>query len=191
MGLMIYSLDNIPENANRDYFIYLLDYGWDEPIRNILNRNFEKMANIAAKNSAVVIKGIAEHFENEVFSYHSINGINDRDILPALLITNEHPEYFKKNTSRLKYDNFCQKDEFKKIKSILIPFKKFCSNETDVINLIDSLFDNIVSKKDFESFSFLQEIGRSKKDFIILEPNIYGIGLNLKNLFDNFKTKNR
>ena len=32
MGLMVHSLEEIPRNVERNYYIYLLDYGWDEPI---------------------------------------------------------------------------------------------------------------------------------------------------------------
>ena len=56
MGLMIHSLENIPSSARRDFFIYLLDYGWNEPISNSLRDNFDRMAQIAATNKAVIIK---------------------------------------------------------------------------------------------------------------------------------------
>jgi len=32
MGLIVKSLDDLPETSDREYFIYLLDYGWHEPI---------------------------------------------------------------------------------------------------------------------------------------------------------------
>ena len=67
MGLYVESLENIPAEAKRDYYIYLLDYGWNEPIGNALVKNYEKMAAIAATNRAVVIRGINRvHFEDEV-----------------------------------------------------------------------------------------------------------------------------
>jgi hypothetical protein len=40
MGLHIQSLKNIPENVHRDYFIYLLDYGRDEPLGETLKKKF-------------------------------------------------------------------------------------------------------------------------------------------------------
>jgi hypothetical protein len=46
MGLMVHSLENIPESARRNYFIYLLDYGWHEPISEALRNNFENMAKL-------------------------------------------------------------------------------------------------------------------------------------------------
>ena len=68
MGLMVYSLDNVPKEAKRDYYIYLLDYGWDWQcsISDILNKNFAKMSEISAKNSVVersVFLGFEAEFE--------------------------------------------------------------------------------------------------------------------------------
>lgn len=84
MGLMIHSLSNIPESASRDYYIYLLDYGWYEPISEILRKNFDEMARKSELNGAVIIKGIGEHFNNDVFSWHHINGMDGEEILPAV-----------------------------------------------------------------------------------------------------------
>lgn len=36
MGLMIHSLEEFPSEATRGYYIYVLDYGWDEPLSNAL-----------------------------------------------------------------------------------------------------------------------------------------------------------
>ena len=77
MGLMIHSLEGIPEDHHRDYFIYLLDYGWKEPLSQALTKNFGKMATIASqKKNAVVIMRTEEgiHFSDEVLSWHNING---------------------------------------------------------------------------------------------------------------------
>lgn len=40
MGLMVHSLEGIPEGHHRDYYIYLLDYGWNEPLGDALKKNF-------------------------------------------------------------------------------------------------------------------------------------------------------
>jgi hypothetical protein len=86
MGLHVHSLSNIPKSANRDYWIYLLEYGWHEPLGQALEENFSKMAARAADTRAVVIKGTdISHFENEVFSWHKINNEQAGDILPAIL----------------------------------------------------------------------------------------------------------
>ena len=60
-----------------DYFIYLLDYGWNEALSNALKNNFGRMATLASeqKNAVVIMRtkqGV--HFSDEVLSWHSING---------------------------------------------------------------------------------------------------------------------
>ena len=42
MGLHVHSLNNIPKSENRDYLIYLLEYGWHEPLARTLNENFDE-----------------------------------------------------------------------------------------------------------------------------------------------------
>jgi len=99
MGLMIHSLEMLSSEAKRDYFIYLLDYGWEEPISNSLRQNFSKMADFASKNDAAIIMGVGEigHFDNEVLSWHSINGESAESLLPAILITKTNPHKFREN----------------------------------------------------------------------------------------------
>lgn len=191
MGLYVQSLENIPANADRDYFIYLLDYGWDEPIRNALIDNFENMTKEAAKNRAVIIRGTEPiHFENQVFSWHQINGCNANDILPALLITNKHPAYFRDNNHGEKWNQRLYKEsDIEDMKLILIPFKKFCTTTTEVVNLIQKIFSDIAEKKPLNDFGISKQmkkgIGKAIYDAIILEPSISGIGIDLKKLISN------
>lgn len=191
MGLMIYSLDHIPLEAQRDYFIYLLDFGWDEPISNIINRNYDNMAKIAADNKAVVIKGtVASHFQSEVLSWHHINGEDAKDLLPALLITNKHPFYFMTSETPFRYKDTdaIKAHKHGDMKMILIPFKKVCKTETDVITIVQNVFNDIVQGKDLTNFSIVEKqksgIGRAIVDSLILQPNISGIGIDLKKFFN-------
>jgi len=181
MGLHIHSLVNVPPNVNRDYFIYLLDYGWDEPLGEALMKNYDKMARIAAKSKAVVIRGTEPHFQDEVFSWHSINGENADDILPAILITNKHPDQFRGH-----YFDSERVINDATYKLILIPLRRFCKSTTDVIVLIDKLFSDIQDEKDLRDFKIAQEMkqgfGKALVDSIILEPNIGGIGFSFKNM---------
>lgn len=196
MGLHVHSLSNIPKSENRDYMIYLLEYGWHEPLAEALNNNFFKMAEFAAKNRAVVIKGTElAHFENEVFSWHKINNERGEDILPAILITNAHPSYFMDNNhgySRKKGLFLESKDG--DLKLILIPLKRFCSNTSEVVSLIEKLFTDIEARKDLAEFKIAKEtqkgIGSAIVDALILEPNISGVGISFKKL-GSFLSKGR
>jgi hypothetical protein len=180
MGLMIHSLDEIPSNAKRDYYLYLLDYGWKEPLSQTIVDNFEKIADSASKSNSVFIKGtIGSHVDNEILSWHHINGENGEKILPAILITTLNPHLFKEL-------EILHKNELN-TKIILIPLKKCCKSSTEVINLINQIFKDINDKKPLEKFEVFKEmkrgIGKRILDGVILKPTISGIGFDLKAFF--------
>jgi len=192
MGLYVQTLENIPQDTNihKDYYIYLLDYGWKEPLGEVLMDNYTKMAQIAADNNAVVIRGTNRvHFEDEVLSWHNINGQNAEEILPAILITNRLPHKFKESFGSDTNRGHLESD----LKMIFIPLKKFCKTTTEVITLIEKLFNDIKQQKDLSEFRVAKEIkkgfGRALADSIILEPNIGGIGFNFNNFYNYFTKK--
>jgi len=189
MRLYIQSLENIPIGAKRDYFVYLLDYGWDEPLGEALMKNYEKMAKIAAENKAVVIRGTDRvHFEDEVLSWHNINGENAEDILPAILITNKHPIEFKAHFGMNRRNR-----SDKELKMILVPLKKLCKTTTEVVGLIEKIFNDIINGKDLNDFRVGKEmkkgVGRAIVDAIILEPKIAGVGFSLNKMINYFRAK--
>jgi hypothetical protein len=147
------------------------------------------MAKIAADNKAVVIVGTDRvHFEDEVFSWHSINGENADELLPAILITNRHPSKFKESYER---NRTLMVEE--NLKFILIPLKKFCKTTSDVVTLIDKIFRDIQSQKDLSDFSIEKEmkkgIGRALADGIVLKPNFIGLGYDFNSIIDFFRKK--
>ena len=179
MGLMIHSLGELPAEAARGYYVYLLDYGWDEPLGDVLHKNFSKMAALASANDAVVLKGtVGSHFEDEVLSWHHVNGQPSDDLLPAVLITTRHPSEFRE------YDR--REREHLEDRMLLIPLRKACDSSSDVANLIEKIFRDIKEKKALADFEVAEELSRGKKgaivDALILEPNIAGIGINLNHI---------
>lgn len=186
---MVHSLEGIPEEHNRDYFIYLLDYGWKEPLSEILKSNFGKMATLASeqKNAVVIMKtdeGI--HFSDEVLSWHNINGkdADKNELLPAILVTNRHPAEFRK---RATLNNVTENN----LKLILFPLKKHCKNTADVITLIQKIFTKIKNGEDLDNFSITSEqkkgIGDAFANAIMLEPNFAGVGFSFNKLVNYFK----
>jgi len=57
MGLYVHTLARLPADLARDYYLYVLDYGWEEPLGDALRQNFRRMADLAAQNNAVVCGG--------------------------------------------------------------------------------------------------------------------------------------
>lgn len=188
MGLKISTLAAIPEDVTRSYYLYILDYyNWDEPIGNALRNNFDRIAEFAAKNDSVVIQGIKEsHFYSELMSWESINGIDPKDLLPALMITTIHPKYFLDG-----HDKEIKGGKIPSDKLIFLKLTDICKTPTDVVKLLEKIFKNIQEKKEIKDFEISKElkggIGKILNDTIILEPNIGGVGLNINNLFKFFK----
>lgn len=186
MGLMIHSLGEIPAHAERDYYLYLLDYGWEEPIRDSLVANFQNMADRASRTNSVVFKGtVGHHFSDEVLSWHNVNGIDGESCLPAILITTRNPNEFRDtgNGARNNIDH----------NLLLIPLNDLCKTATEVVELVEKIFNDIENKKSLADFDVAKEIkaGQSKSivDALILQPNISGVGIDLKKIFDFFKPK--
>lgn len=187
---MVHSLEGIPEEHHRDYFIYLLDYGWSEPLSEALKKNFGQMATLASekKNAVVIMRTDAGvHFSDEVLSWHSINGddVEREQLLPAILVTNRHPVAFRERATR---ENDNPEGD---LKMILFPLRKHCKDTTEVVTLIQRIFDSIKLEKDLNDFDITKEkkkgVGRAVASSIILEPNISGIGFSFNKFIKYFK----
>ena len=190
MGLKIHTLAEIPESVSKSYYLYILDYyNWDEPIGNTLRENFDKIAEFAANNNSIVIQGIAgSHFYSELMSWKSINGINPLELLPALMITTLHPKYFIDRDNKQFKGEKLPKDKF-----IFLEIRKICQQPQDVVALLEKVFQDIQEKKAISDFKIKRDlkggIGGILNDSLILEPNIGGIGINLKSIFRYLKGK--
>jgi hypothetical protein len=182
MGLYVHSLGEIPNGAERAYYVYLLDYGWEEPLGEAVRANLPRMADLASRTDAVVIHGPrGVHFEDEVLSWHRVNGQDAADILPAILITTRHPSSFRESFRILRSDTETA-DAL-----LLLPLRKICSSPQDVADLIQRIFEDIKSKKRMPDFQSAKQMRRGVAgalvDAVILQPKIGGVGFDLKKFF--------
>lgn len=201
MGLYVHRLSRLPLGMERDYYLYLLDYGWHEPLGDALHANFRRMADLAAKNKAVVIAGTdsrtfadeisSVHFESEQFSWSNINGQNGDDILPALMISTIHPQHFREAVPR--YQPSITSKGVADDKIILIPLRATCKDTSDVMSLIERVFRDIADKKPLAGFAVAKEINAGTKgaisDALILRPTIWGVGFDLRAAWETLKQK--
>ena len=190
MGLYVSNLRGLPQTDSIEYYVYLLDYGWHEPLTAALKNNFIHMADLAAKSHSLVLAGtnpreftndvIGIHFEDDLFSWDRVNGEGGDYILPAIMITNLHPSYFLEKP--YKFHPKFSKSGITDNSLILIPIKKFCKETQDVLCLVDNIFHDIAAQKPLLEFSITRKINKDKGflDALILEPNISGIGIDLK-----------
>ena len=202
MGLYVHSLERLPADLERDYYLYVLDYGWEEPIGEALRQNFRRMADLAARNKAVVIAGVDPHsFVDQVFSAHiddpqfswqAINGENGETILPSIMITTIQPAKFKETNPGYRFSDATPGSADDKI--VLIPLRALCKTGTEVVALIERLFADIAAKKPLSDFAVAEHIGAKSRrgsysDAFILKPAVWGMGVDLKELLKAWSAK--
>lgn len=173
MGLYIHSLGQIPNSAEKSYYVYLLDYGWVEPLGSTVRENLLRMADIAARSDAVVIHGPRGlHFEDEVLSWHRINGHDASDVLPAILITTRHPSTFRESLSLIRSDPG-NRDAL-----LLLPLRDICKSASEVAELVQQVFEDIEGKKRLSEFRAAKRMRRgiagALVDAVILQPKLGG-----------------
>jgi hypothetical protein len=201
MGLYVHSLSRLPLGLEREYYLYVLDYGWDDPLGQAINANFRRIAELAAKNQAVVIAGtdprafadevLSVHFDNPQFSWSNVNGEDGEEVLPALMISTIHPQKFRSETLDYQLPRVGKGIADEKL--ILIPLKSACKDSTEVFALIERIFRDIAAKKPLEGFAIAKEIkagrGNAFSDAFILKPALWGVGVDLKELANKWKAK--
>jgi hypothetical protein len=186
MGLYVHSIGEIPDKAYRSYYVYLLDYGWEEAFGDAVRRNLPRMADAASRSDAVVIHGPrGVHFEDEVLSWHHVNGFPAEEILPAILVTTRHPRTFR--------EVFRPGTGFSPPTDalLLIPLRQACKTPDDVATLIDRIFRDVGSKRDLSDFTVAKQmrrgVGSAIVDAIVLQPKIAGVGIDLAKLARFFR----
>jgi hypothetical protein len=140
------------------------------------------MADLASRSDAVVIHGPrGMHFEDEVLSWHRINGHDAADILPALLITTRHPSTFRESFSMIRTDPE-NRDAL-----LLLPLRKMCKSAEEVADVIHRVFEDIKARRRLSDFHAAQQMRRGVAgalvDAVILQPKIGGVGFDFKKFF--------
>jgi len=130
MGVRITSLAEIPYDAERGYFIYLLHGHAPTEVNEALQQSFDILAKEAGQYNYVVIMGYTGEFGGEVMNQYSIDGLDTFETLPAILISTVNPHQFEKITSISKNKPFKQNE-----KVVLISLKQRTRTKDEVFNL--------------------------------------------------------
>ena len=199
MGLLISHLKTLEAFPDRELYIFLLDYNWpDGKYEKIFKTHFQTMAKRASDSNSVVVgsnRGI--HFANEVLSFYRVFDLNADKVLPAILITKAHPSYFVETIGPEEHpikdptsDDLCRDDV------VLIPLKDACSSAEEFSTIIESIFSDLDSGTELQNFSIAeydtyhqyqenrrQSLSERIGNALILEPNLSGMGVDLRKLF--------
>jgi len=103
VGYLLTALNNLPIDASVDYYLFLLRASFDTPILEAVERNFAKIAiEVGGKGVYAVPAANHDKWLNEVGTkYLGATWQDYEDILPALLLTDRHPEEVTPESLRL------------------------------------------------------------------------------------------
>ena len=183
MGLKVSTIARLPLDSDREYFVYFLDYGWDDSFSEVMYNNFDNFASGLAGQNGLVIAGLnRQEFADEVLSWHSLNGEPTDELLPAILVSGCHPEEFRRSNEFGRGWSEGNEGVRKHDGAILIPLRDVCKSPDDVVPIISSILGSIRNRQKIEEFDILRQMGGSDKEaeIFVLQPNFYGIGVDLK-----------
>jgi hypothetical protein len=100
--------------------------------------------------------------------------------LPAILITTRHPQDFQLGLVEPSQRGLATDS------MLLIPLRKACKSRAEVVPLLQQIFEDIKKKSRLTGFEVAIQLRRGQHgalvDALILEPNISGIGVDLKKI---------
>ncbi len=167
MGYMLSSLAKLPVGHEVDLYIFVINGGWHGGVHDVIEQNFAKLAREIGPQ-AVIAKGFDKDWSGEV-SRKYLGKDHDElfGLLPALLITDSHPEQLNDQSMRL-----------------LVPLEdaqvKFGNFET--------FFDSLTKFARQKDSGFLEHFQRKEKaqnlvwNMLELKTNIWGIGINVNEI---------
>lgn len=175
MGYMLSSLAHLPIDDAIDLYIFVINGGWQGGNHDIIERNFSRIAKeIGSK--AVIAKG----FDDQQWSGKICTkylGKNYEDIfrlLPALLITDSHPEKLTEDSTRLliPLDNINEK--FGNSDRFFSALTKFARDKNPAF---------------LELFERKESLVKTTTGMLELKPNFCGVGINLNAVIDRIYSK--
>lgn len=174
MGYILNQLSNLPIDKNINFYIFLINGEYRNAEYEAIESNFANIARGIGDNAVLAMGTDRKSFTVAVAKKYLGEGNSDRNfvkILPAILITNHHPD--KLNDSSLR---------------LIIPLRHICKHYQSWDEFFKSLADFVHGKDDdfvkrFENKNnFLDAIN----DIALLHPNFFGLGLNLNKVFEHF-----
>lgn len=104
MGYVLNDLANLPIDDNVHFYIFVVNGQYREPLYEMMEQNFTKIAAAIGSHAVIAVGTNPKQFTTTVAKAYLGEGHSDPGfarLLPALLITNEHPERLTKDSMRL------------------------------------------------------------------------------------------
>ncbi len=168
MGYKLSSLLSLPLETDVSFYIFSIgDEVWEGGLQELVNKNFDKLAlEIGPQN--IIVGGLEFGFHGEVVEKYLGKCYKDlKNELPALLITDTHPEELNKDSMRWLIPLEKARDNYGRIDRFL----------SDLVDFVQRKSDNLVTMFEMESYDNQNQDEPVKikspydRDFVVFKPN--------------------
>jgi hypothetical protein len=177
MGYALNELANLPVDDDVHFYIFVVNGHYREPLYDMIQQNFMAIAKSIGSNAVIAVGTDPKAFTTQVERQYLGRGNTDASFaqtLPALLITNAHPEKLTKKSVRL-----------------IVPLRDAESR----FGGWQQFFDLLASFVRGESGEFLEKFEKKENlldaanKIINLRPGMFGVSLNINELYDRLRKK--
>jgi len=174
MGYALNELANLPVDEGVHFYIFVVNGEYREPLYEMIQQNFVEIARSIGSNAVIAVGTNPKAFTTQVARKYLGQGNSDNSfirILPALIITNAHPENLTKESVRL-----------------VVPLREAESRFggwTQFFSLLSS-FVRGESDEFVKRFEAKEDLVDAANKVVELKPGMFGISLNVNELIDRW-----
>lgn len=172
MGYVLNALASLPVDDRVHFYIFAINGQFREPLYEMVENNFFEIAKSIGRNAVIAIGTDKESFSTSVAErYFGEDIARGRflDMLPALLITNDHPDKLTRGSARFVIPLREAESRFGGWHQFFSLLSQFVRGESDEFIRRFESADGVIDK--------LNKV-------VQLRPGFFGIGVNLNQLIE-------
>lgn len=170
MGYALNELANLPVDENIHFYIFVINGAYRDPLYDTMQENFINIARSIGKNAAIAVGTDPESFTTSVAKKYLGGGNSDAGfvgMLPALLITDSHPDRLSADSMRLVVPLKDAESRFGGWTQFFRSLSQFVRRESD------DFIERFEKKEDFIGIA---------NNVVSLKPGMFGVGININEL---------
>jgi hypothetical protein len=174
MGYVLNELANLPVDDNVHFYVFVVNGQFREPLYDMIERNFMEIARSIGNHAVIAVGTDKQQFTTSVARKYLGEGNSDRtfqDMLPALLITNDHPEQLRKESLRLIVPLRDAEERFGGWQQFFTSLSRFVRGESDEF---------------VHRFEQKENLLEAANKVVGMKPGAFGFSLNVNELVDRW-----
>lgn len=177
MGYALNELANLPVDENIHFYIFVVNGQYREPLYDTVQQNFTKIARDIGSHAVIAIGTDPKSFTTQVARKYLGEGNSDNTfirILPALIITNAHPDKLTKDSVRL-----------------VIPLRDAEARFGGWVQFFALLSSYVRGESDefVKRFEAKENLVDAANKIMNLKPGMFGVSLNVNELIDRWNKR--